>query len=667
MQNKIIDSEDSTGKLRELFRIISISLLLIHFYGYCYPAFEHWHLVSRITDNLARNFFKIPAIRNYYPVKLIILITLALSTIGIKPSANERLSHKSAIAYLSAGLILYFFARSFSQMNDDLHQSSYIYMVLTIAGYILGYFGFSILAKLFDQKFSTRPVFNTNNETFPQEERLIENEYSFNLPAEYNLRGRKRSSWINITNPFRGTLILGTPGSGKTFFIVENIIRQHIRKGYAMFIYDFKYPDLTQIAYHYFFTSGAAYAVPPEFFVIDFEKIMHRGNPIDPGTLHDITDAAESSRTILLGLNQTWIKKQGDFWVESPINFLTAIIWFLRLHADGKYCTLAHVIELFQVPQDKLFSILRAEPQIESLISPFVTAYMNNARSQLEGQIAGATVSLGKLSSPNIYYVLSGNDFTLDINNPEKPKIVCLGNSAHKAHIYGAVLSLYITALIRQLNKRNMHKSSIIFDEFPSIYFSGIDNLLATARSNKVSTTLAVQDASQLKLHYGKEQAEVIINIVGNIISGQVSGDTAKQLAERFGKIIQDRQSVSINESKTSVTNSTLLEMAIPQSTISSLSSGEFVGIVADDPQQPIRLKKFHCQIVNYEIRNDKHSKKQKPVAFAQLPQIQIDKQTILDNYLQIKKDVQDLVNAEMDRLMNTPGLEGLIVKREGS
>jgi YWFCY protein/TraM recognition site of TraD and TraG len=662
MQNEIEASQDGARKLRELFRIISIALLIIHFYGYCYVVFQHFHLVCRITDSLAGNFLKISFIRNYFPVKLAALAAISLSTLGIKHGTNQRLYYRSGVIYLLVGSALYFFSRVILQLDYEFLGLSFAYMIVTILGYIMAYHGITIFAKLFDYKFSTRQIFNTLNETFPQEERLVVNEFSINLPATYTMRGSKRNSWINITNPFRGTLILGTPGSGKTFFIVQNIIRQHIGKGFAMFIYDFKYPDLTQIAYNYFLTSPTSYLVSPAFYVINFDQVMHRCNPIHPDTLHDITDAAESARTILLGLNKEWIKKQGDFWVESPINFLTALIWYLRLYQKGKYCTLAHVIELLQTPQDKLFSILRAEPQIESLITPFVTAFLNDARSQLEGQIAGATISLGKLSSPNLYYVLSGNDFTLDINNPEKPKIVCVGNSPHKAHIYGAVLSLYITGLARQLNKRNMIKSSIIFDEFPTIYFNGIDNLLATARSNKVATTLAVQDGSQLKLHYGKEHAEVIINIVGNIISGQVSGETAKQLAERFGKIVQDRQSTSVNEIRTSVTSSTLLDMAIPQSTIASLSSGEFVGIVADDPQQKIRLKKFHCEILNDGLVRSRKAGKIIPTPAKELPQIHIDKQIILDNYLQIKKDVQGIVGSELERMVKSPLLLPLII-----
>jgi type IV secretory pathway TraG/TraD family ATPase VirD4 len=315
--------------------------------------------------------------------------------------------------------------------------------------------------------------------------------------------------------------------------------------------------------------------------------------------MEDITDAAEASRTIMLGLNRDWIKKQGDFFVESPINFLTAIIWFLRKYEDGKYCTLPHTIELMQVEYDYLFHVLQQEEEIKALINPFVSAFKNKAMEQLEGQIASAKIGLARLSSPKLYYVLSGNDFTLDINNPLEPKIVCVGNNPQKLQTYGAVLSLYISRMIKLVNRKGQLKSSLIFDEFPTIYFNNMDSLIATARSNKVSTTLAVQDFSQLKKDYGSEQADVISGIVGNIISGQVTGSTAKKLSETFGKIMQDRTSLSINSSDTSISKSTQLEYAIPASKISSLSSGEFVGIVADNPDEKIKLKVFHGEIQN--------------------------------------------------------------------
>jgi len=430
---------------------------------------------------------------------------------------------------------------------------------------------------------------------------LLQNECSINLPAAYTLRGRRRKSWINVINPFRSLLVIGTPGAGKSYFVVRHVITQHIRKGFTMFIYDFKFDDLSRIAYNTLLKNGSRYKVPPKFFVINFEdlKRTHRCNPLDPATMDDITDATESSRTIMLGLNKDWIKKQGDFFVESPINFVTAIIWFLRKYQEGKYCTLPHVIELMQLDYPHLFKLLRGEPEIEVLINPFESAFRNEAMEQLEGQVASAKIGMARLSSPQLYYVLSGNDFTLDINNPQEPKIVCTGNNPQKQQIYGAVLSLYISRVIKLVNKKRQHKCSLVFDEFPTIYFNGIDSLIATARANKVSTTLAVQDYSQLKKDYGRDQAEVIMNIVGNVISGQVVGETAKLLSERFGKIVQERESVSVNTSETSVSRSTQLDSAIPASKIAALSSGEFVGTVSDDPDQKIELKVFHSEILN--------------------------------------------------------------------
>ncbi|OYX95239.1 MAG: conjugal transfer protein TraG [Sphingobacteriia bacterium 35-40-5] len=460
------------------------------------------------------------------------------------------------------------------------------------------------------------------------------------------MKGKIRKSWINIINPFRGSLVLGTPGSGKSYFAIRHIITQHIKKGFSIFLYDFKYDDLTIIAYNTLLNNNSQYPVKPKFYVINFEDLSrtHRCNPLDPASMTDITDATEASRTIMLGLNRAWIKKQGDFFVESPINFLTAIIWFLRKYQDGTYCTLPHVIELMQVEYKYLFAVLLREPEIEVLINPFISAWQNEAYDQLEGQVASAKISMARLSSPALYYVLSGNDFTLGLNNPEEPKIICMGNNPQKQQVYGAVLSLYISRMIKLVNQKNKLKCSLIFDEFPTIYFNNIDSLIATARSNKVATTLAVQDYSQLKKDYGREQAEVIMNIVGNIISGQVTGDTAKQLSERFGKIIQERQSVSINSSDTSVSRSTQLDYAIPASKISSLSSGEFVGMVADNPDNKIDLKVFHS-----EIQNDHEAIRQEEAQYEEIPKIRtIDSDIVQINYLQIKQDIQELLVSEL-------------------
>jgi hypothetical protein len=257
--------------------------------------------------------------------------------------------------------------------------------------------------------------------------------------------------------------------------------------------------------------------------------------------------------------------------------------------------------------------------------------------------------------------VLSGNDFTLDINNPEEPKIVCMGNNPQKIQIYGAVLSLYVNRLIKLVNKKGKLKSSLIFDEFPTIYLNNMDSLIATARSNKVSTCLGVQDFSQLRKDYGREQADVILNITGNIISGQVTGDTAKQLSERFGKIMQDRESLSINSSDTSISRSRQLESAVPASKISSLSSGEFVGMVADNPDCKIELKTFHSEIVN-----DHEALRKEEEGYREIPPVRkLDSSMIQHNFAQIRRDVQEIIYTEMDRLLNDPALKHLVVKKK--
>jgi type IV secretory pathway TraG/TraD family ATPase VirD4 len=427
-----------------------------------------------------------------------------------------------------------------------------------------------------------------------------------------------------------------------------------------MFLYDFKFDDLSIIAYNHYNKNHKGNK--PNFFIINFDDLSrtHRCNPLDPSALIDLTDATESARTILLGLNREWIRRQGDFFVESSINFVTAIIWFLRRYRDGEFCTLPHVIELMQVEYDHLFSILRAQKEIEVLINPFITAYLNDAMEQLEGQVASAKVAMARLSSPQLYYVLTGNDFSLDINNAKGPKVVCMGNNPQKQQIYGAVLSLYIARLIKLVNKKGGVKSSLIFDEFPTIYLNNIDSLIATARSNRVATTLGIQDFSQLKKDYGKDAADVIMNISGNIISGQVTGETAKQLSDRFGKILQDRTSFSINRNDTSISRSKQLETAIPPSKMSSLSSGAFVGMVADNPDQKIELKAFYAEIIN-----DHKALKTEEENYKPIPVIRdINSPVIQNNYLQVKQDIEDLVHAELERMMAEPASKVLLVQK---
>jgi len=655
------ENEQDLRKILDLTRIISIVLLLLHFYFYCYTAFEAWGFTAKISDRLLNNIARTGLFAKFTTTKLISFGFLIISLLGARGRKDENLNYRSTALYIAAGLLIFFLTYYAVYLNAEPKTFAGIYITVTSLGYLLILRGGTLLTRVIKNKLR-EDIFNTDNETFPQMEELIQNEYSINLTSTYKLKGKTRESWINIINPFRSLLVMGSPGSGKSFFVIQHVIRQHIEKGFAMFIYDFKFDDLSIIAYNHLQLHAKNYEIVPSFYLINFDDLSrsNRCNPLDKENMLDITDAAESARTILLGLNREWIKRQGDFFVESAINFLTAVIWFLRKYQDGEFCTLPHVIELMQTEYDKLFSILRTEKEIEVLINPFINAYLNDAMEQLEGQIASAKIAMARLSSPQLYYVLSGNDFTLDINNPDAPKILCVGNNPQKIQTYGAVLSLYVNRLIKLVNKKDKMKSSLVFDEFPTIYLNNIDNLIATARSNGVATCLGVQDFSQLKKDYGKDQADVIMNITGNIISGQVSGDTARQLSERFGKIMQDRESLSVNSTDTSISKSKQLDNAIPASKISSLSSGEFVGIVSDDPNCKIDLKIFHCKIQNDTEKLANHKRKYMPLQNVR----KVNSIMVQRNFLQIKQDVEDFLISEIERINIDERLKNLLIRK---
>lgn len=656
------ENAEALRKIIDLIRKCSIMMLCLHFYIYCYAAFQLWGLTHRMVEQVMTNFGRTGIFGNFFYSKLWAIGLLLVSMIGTKGKKDEKLKLATALRWFISGLLIYAASHLLLSLEASDQVLAGLYITVTSIGFLMILGGGSLLTRIIRDKLG-EDIFNKLQETFPQEERLLQNEYSINLPAKYKLKGKVRNSWINIINPFRSLLVVGTPGAGKSYFVIRHVITQHLSKGFTMFIYDFKFDDLSVIAYNSFLKYKHKFKVEPKFYVIDFDNIYHRCNPLYPESMTDITDATESSRTIMLGLNRQWVRKSGDFFVESPINFLTGIIWYLRKYKNGKYCTLPHVIELMQANYDQLFPVLRTEPTIEVLINPFVTAYVNGAMEQLEGQIASAKITMARLSSPMLYYVLTGNDFTLDINNPQEPKIVCMGNNPQKAQTYGAVLSLYVSRMIKLVNRKNQLKSSLIFDEFPTIYIggaSGIEGTIATARGNRVSTVLAVQDISQLRKDYGKESADVIFNIVGNVISGQVLGDTAKTMSERFGKIMQQRESLSINSSDTSLSKSTQLESAIPASTISGLSSGEFVGSVADDPTTRIELKTFHC-----EIQNNHAAMKAEEDSYVPIPKPRnVSTKEIDENYQRIKDEVAAIIEEEMERIYDTPELAHLLVSR---
>jgi len=543
-----------------------------------------------------------------------------------------------------------------------------LYIFTMTAGYICLLMGGLWMSRLLKHNLM-EDVFNNENESFMQETKLMENEYSVNLPTRFYYKKKWQRGWINVVNPFRATIVLGTPGSGKSFAVVNNYIKQQIEKGYSMYIYDFKFSDLSTIAYNHMMNHQNGYKVKPQFYVINFDdpRRSHRCNPIHPDFMSDISDAYESAYTIMLNLNKTWVQKQGDFFVESPIILFAAIIWYLRIYKNGKYCTFPHAIELLNRRYEDVFPILTSYPELENYLSPFMDAWQGGAMEQLAGQIASAKIPLSRMISPQLYWVMSASEFTLDINNPEEPKILCVGNNPDRQNIYGAALGLYNSRIVKLINKKGQLKSSVIIDELPTIYFKGLDNLIATARSNKVAVCLGFQDFSQLVRDYGDKEAKVVINTVGNIFSGQVVGETAKTLSERFGKVLQKRQSISINRQDVSTSINTQMDSLIPPSKISGLTQGMFVGSVSDNFNERIEQKIFHAEIVVDTDKVKREESHYQPIPiindFKDTNGNDCMKQAIQDNYNQIKEDVKQIVKDELERIANDENLKHLIQK----
>ena len=648
------------AKVMDFMRAVSIILVVMNVYWYCYTTIVDWHIQMGIVDRILTNFNRTAGLfHSILYTKLFAILLMALSCLGTKGVKEEKITWARIWTVLAIGFILFFLNWWLLDLPFPFVFCTALYIMTISAGYICLLMGGLWMSRLLQNNLMD-DVFNNENESFMQETHLMENEYSVNLPTRFYYKKKWHKGWINVVNPFRATIVLGTPGSGKSYAIVNNFIKQQIEKGYSLYCYDYKYPDLSMIAYNHLMNHMDSYKVKPKFYVINFDdpRRSHRCNPIHPDFMTDISDAYESAYTIMLNLNKTWVQKQGDFFVESPIILFAAIIWFLRLYEDGKYCTFPHAVELLNQKYEDIFPILSSYPELENYMSPFIDAWQGGAADQLQGQIASAKIPLSRMISPQLYWVMSASEFTLDINNPKEPKILCVGNNPDRQNIYGAALGLYNSRIVKLINKKGMLKSSVIIDELPTIYFKGLDNLIATARSNKVAVCLGFQDFSQLVRDYGDKEAKVVQNTVGNIFSGQVVGETAKTLSERFGKVLQKRQSMTINRQDTSTSINTQMDSLIPASKISGLTQGMFVGAVSDNFDERIDQKIFHAEIVVDTEKVSKESKAYKPIPiitdFTDESGNDNMDQMVKENYINIKNEVKQIVKDELERINNS-------------
>lgn len=594
-----------TYKDNQAYRTISLILIYFSLLAFVYLTYVNYfnvfsqHFQNRVlTDMIVKVHGNRP---NALIIKVVSLSILA-SAVMTHSSAKAISEKKKKRAGLVGGLMLLlyvvqgFLETIFGNMG---YASIAVHVVLFMAGM---FFLLEWRKKLVEDLRKDRR--NINESQFDQAREKVENDYSVNIPYKYYFRGEEHTSWINVVNPFRASLVGGTPGAGKSFAIIEEYFRQFISKGFTGVFYDFKYPTLSRKVYNYMLWYSKRFKVPPKFFVINFDdpEYSHRCNPINVDSLQTIADAEENTKVLMLNINKTWIEKEGDFFTDSANVFTSMLMWYLKILVkkyDYDICSFPHLVALSTYESTEiLFLLMQEYPELKPKMKPFSEALEKGALEQLAGQVASAGVALSKISSPELNYILTGDDFSFDLNNPLSPKLLALGNNPDRQITYGAPLGLILTKLSKTLNRQGQLPSVFAVDEFPTVYIRGIDNLIATARSNKVATLLGFQSFAQIVADYGKEIADKINRICGTRIMGQMMDEDAEVISKSIGKQKILTQSFSYSAADISESQQVTLEDIVPASYISQFSQGTFTGVVADDFQNKEDNKVFYGEII---------------------------------------------------------------------
>ena len=562
--------------------LFGVLILLLNLYYYAHPLWKEAGLSWHMLDNLCISLSRSPLFSHSLKTKIAALVLISLGMLSRSSKAREvDLKIIALVGVISAACYFIPFPR---------HG---IYVIFTIIGAVGLVWVVSMIARR-----ETKAIINDDNETFPQCQEKIENENSINLPMVYQYQQKMHKGWINVVNPFRGILVLGSPGSGKSYSVYEPFIDQMMAKGYAMCVYDYKYPTLSKNVYNKLLQYQHRFPVKPEFCVLNFDDPMHslRANPTHPSYIESQADCAEIAELIMLNINKV-AREKNDFFTESSKALLDGTFWYLRTHEDGKYCTFPHAIEFLNQDYRKVIAMLVSDPDVKTKISSFADAFEAGANDQLQGMIASTRIPLGKFTSRNLYWVMTGDDFNLAINDPEHPKVLCIGNNPDRELIYGTCIALYTSRMFKQINHQGRNKCAVLLDEMPTVYLPGLDKILNTCRSNGVVFVVGGQDVSQFYRDYGKKEADVLINTPGTTFIGQVNGESAKTMSQVFGKLDRVRESESIGRSNDSVSISMQEKEIMPARKIETLSTGTFFGRVADTHSDKIERKLFCAEI----------------------------------------------------------------------
>ena len=617
-----------------MFLLLSGAILLIILYYYAYPLWASMGLRSGFTDSLMLTIYRGGSFSNPYAVRFVCLFFCGVAVIVRSGSSKDSPWRKILIPLLS-GVALFFAA--------PMLGNRWVFILTTFFGYCLFFVGAVLLGRKYRSFDAHLPDYW---DSFKQCEQLVSNPYSVNIPMKYQFKGKLHQGYINVVNPFRGSMVLGTPGSGKSYSIYGPFIRQMIQKGYSLFVYDYKFPDLTSRVMNELLDNYEGYGeLPPKMYVVNFDDPLysHRFNPIHPRYLKDPIDATEIAEVILKNANRENAKGE-DFFSLSARCYLDLLIWFLRCYKGGRYCTFPHLIELMGQDYREVLEVLQKFDELEVKRTTFADAMQDQAYEQLQGQIASARVPLIRFSSKTLYWTLSGDDFSLEMNDPNAPSIICVGNNPKRQSVYGTTLAMLMSQLFKVVNNPGKRHCAVLIDELPTIYLKGLDNLINTARSNKVAVVIGAQDKSQLVKDYDQKESDVIFNTVGNVFAGAVKGSTAEGLSKSFGKEEQEMRSYQESDSSDHVTYSWQQREVLPPNKIEALSQGSFCGYVADNYDQKIHPKTF-CG----EVQAGEPPRHNEPLPqIVQMTRTQIEEE-VNKNYEKIRNDIVDLIWEEIN------------------
>lgn len=628
--------EAKYSPLLNMLFMVSVAMAVIGTYYYSYGLWYGLGLTGSFMHRAMSMLHDSGLMEKALPFRL---ACLAFASFGlmVKGGADKDTPWRWIIFRLTIGATLFLTSGHFGDRT--------IFCIASISGYAVFCIGAILVGRRlrgFD------PDLDDRNDTFEQCERLVENQYSVNIPMRYQYKRRMRKGWINIVSPFKAVLVIGIAGSGKSYAVYGPFIHQMIRKGYSMFVYDYKYPDLTRIVYNELLDSYDCYDIKPKMYCVNFDdpEHSHRFNPISAKYLKAPADATEVADLIMKNASKAE-KGKDDFFSMSAKSYVDLLIWFLRIYEDGRYCTFPHMVELMGQNYRDVFDVIRKYtdnyPELLVKLNTFADAIKDKAMEQLQGQIASARIPLSIFCDPSLSWILSGEDFTLDINNPQEPKIVCVGNNPDRQQLYGTTLALLTSRMFKEINHKGRRHSAVLIDELPTIYLKGLDNLINTARDKKVATVIGAQDKSQIVRDYNNEDAEVIFNSVGNLFSGAVRGKTAEDLSKSFGKELKESRSFQSGDTSQSTTLSHQMRDVLPRQRIESLSQGSFCGYVTDTFSQKIQHKYFCGEII--VDHKPEHNEDLPQMTFFESSDID---QHIRDNQKRIHLDIVNLLTREL-------------------